>query len=62
MSGCLAFTSLPGLGDDTDDPPGLVGLDLVEELHGLDQADDLPDRRRAGPTVTYGGEVGDEAA
>ena len=51
------MTSVAALGDDPDDPAGQVGLDLVEQLHRLDEADDLADgdlaadldvRRRAG--------------
>ena len=44
----LRLHQLPGLGDDAHDPAGPVGLDLVEQLHGLDQADDLADGDRAG--------------
>ena len=43
MSGCFALTSAPLSGDDPDDAAGQVALDLVEQLHRLDQADDLAD-------------------
>ena len=43
MSGCLAFTSVPLSGMHLDDAAGEVGLDLVEQLHRLDQPDDLAD-------------------
>ena len=41
MSGCLALTRVPFSAHDPDHAAGLVGLDLVEQLHGLDQADHL---------------------
>ena len=44
MSGCLALTRAPLSGTTRIDAPGQVRLDLVEQLHGLDQADDLADR------------------
>ena len=57
MSGCLALTSVPLSGDDPDDAAGEVRLDLVEQLHRLDQADDLADRDLAAD-LTYGAEPG----
>ena len=47
MSGCFALTSVPLSGDDPDDPAGEVRLDLVEQLHRLDEPDDLADRHLA---------------
>ena len=43
MRGCLALTSVPLSGTTWVDPPGQVALDLVEQLHRLDEADDLAD-------------------
>ena len=57
MSGCFALTSVPLSGTTRIDATGELGLDLVEELHCLDQPDDLThrdlaahldERRRAG--------------
>ena len=31
------------LGDDPNDSTGQIALDLVEQLHGLDETDDLAD-------------------
>jgi hypothetical protein len=44
MSGCLALTSVPLSGMTLTTRPGKVRLDLVEQLHRLDEADDLADR------------------
>ena len=39
----LGLDERAGLGDDPDDAAGDVALDLVEQLHRLDQADHLAD-------------------
>ena len=43
MRACLALTSSPFSAARRDDATGDVALDLVEQLHRLDQADDLAD-------------------
>ena len=42
--GLLRLHQRAALGDDLDHAAGQVRLDLVEQLHRLDEADDLPDR------------------
>ena len=44
MSGCFALTRAPFSGTTLTTRPARSRLDLVEELHRLDQADDLADR------------------
>ena len=44
MSGCFALTSAPLSDADAGDATGEVALDLVEQLHRLDEADDLAHR------------------
>ena len=43
MSACLALTSLPFSAAMRTHAPGDVALDLVVQLHGLDEPDDLAD-------------------
>ena len=45
---------LPVLDQDLGDDAGAAGLDVVEDLHRLDDADDRR-RRDAEPTLTKGG-------
>ena len=60
--GCWRFTSVPALDEDAGHLARRVRFDLVEQLHGLDQADHRAGRRSRRPPARTAARPGDGAA